>query len=111
MNEKPLLFSGPMVRAILEDRKTQTRRLVKLRKDKAHPSWPVQPLDMLPMNDGSRWVSLMQRTPPRGGVIQYPLKPGDQYWVKENFHFVGTDMNRHGRTHSTQDGVFVYEAD
>jgi hypothetical protein len=109
--EHPLLFSAEMVRALLADRKTQTRRLVKLRKDKQHPEWPIVPLDMLPMNDGSGWVTLMQKDPPGGRVIQYPMAAGDCFWVKENFRFIGTDMNRLGRTHAMQDGVFEYEAD
>lgn len=73
MRERPILFSGPMVRAILDGRKTQTRRVLK---------WQPGALDRpFIMDDGSWHV-----TDSRGGHMS-PLglryAPGDRLWVRE----------------------------
>jgi len=64
MKERPILFSAPMVRAILEGRKTQTRRVVKDRH-----------IDAAPPACFFQW--LRERCP-------YG-KPGDRLWVRESF--------------------------
>lgn len=62
MKERPILFSGPMVRALLAGTKTQTRRIVKRYEVRAGMPQP-------------EWDSLL-RLCPYG-------QPGDRLWVRE----------------------------
>jgi hypothetical protein len=66
VRERPILFSGPMVRAILEGRKTQTRRII-------NPKW-WRCLD--PENEQDRIAAL--------SMCPYG-QPGDRLWVRETW--------------------------
>lgn len=66
--ERPILFSGPMVRAILEGRKTQTRRIAK-------------------EFDGKPDLDRLLARHPRQKGCRYG-EPGDRLWVREAWcHF------------------------
>ena len=66
MKERPILFSGAMVRALLADAKTQTRRIVKARD-----------LEWMDVHQGLREPDNAERCP-------YG-QPGDRLWVRETW--------------------------
>lgn len=91
VKELPILFNGEMVRAILEGRKTVTRRPVK--------GWQI-PTEDLTQEGRQRWSAIAQRHPRYGFCVfgetasecaqelatsgSCPFgKPGDLLWVRE----------------------------
>lgn len=72
MRERPILFSGPMVRAILEGRKTVTRRVIK-----------VQPHGLGAwIRQGIKWM--FPNVCPHTTVNCPYGQPGDRLWVRES---------------------------
>jgi hypothetical protein len=71
MKEHPILFSGPMVRAILEGRKTQTRRVLKPQ--------PLAGIGILGIQNGT--IGFHGGDAP---VCKFGM-PSDRLWVRETF--------------------------
>lgn len=69
MTDRPIIFSAQMVRALIDDRKTQTRRLYKPR-----PGYPRESGEITPTAH-DRWTEF--------GPL--PYAPGDRLWVREAF--------------------------
>lgn len=77
IKETPILFSGEMVRAILEGRKTQTRRLIK----------PQPVFDRPRSSDevNAAWQEGFIPEPCPYGMV------GDKLWVRESFYCLNED--------------------
>ena len=96
MTERPILFSGPMVRAILAGTKTQTRRVVKPQPTQVLPhteevrpgldvhiplGWEWRESFIADSEGGFGALSSLQYACPYGRV-------GDRLWVRETFALV-----------------------
>lgn len=90
MTERPILFSAPMVRAILEGRKTETRRIISER------AAGVSDFHTCRMHGGFTLTGELEP-----GAFQWDCgsvftqiccpygKPGDRLWVREAFYAFG----------------------
>ena len=79
---KPILFSTPMVRAILDGRKTQTRRVIKI--DDAPENW----------KKSIAGTSIVRTSPYDAKLSRYA--PGDILWVRETWQEKECEMCRAG---------------
>lgn len=83
---KPILFNTEMIRAILDGRKTCTRRLVKPQPDEKH----TFPLGFVTDSTEKKEVGCFGfGIDEYGGSIQYakpPYQPGDILYVRETWH-------------------------
>lgn len=98
MRERPILFSGDMVRAILEGRKTVTRRKVNPQPDFAQAGDTTSGAGFC-----GRFTPDDERLGRLGEAMPCPFgQPGDRLWVRETFN-----RTNPGGAH----GVYYYRAD
>nr|DAP97650.1 MAG TPA: ASCH domain protein [Caudoviricetes sp.] len=93
MKERPVIFNGEMVRAILDGRKTQTRRVMKPQPEPCYRGghwWPSNAFKTMlhieeqMQNGQSGWKGLAGDACPFGQV-------GDRLWVRETFAVLGNE--------------------
>ena len=104
IKERPILFSGPMVRAILDGRKTQTRRLIK----PPPPHWHWSRVKEYAERDG-----LTFQLPGRDYWVKPPPygKPGDRLWVRETWSHTGAGVWTIADARKGFGGRPIYRAD
>lgn len=93
---KPILFNTEMVRAILDGRKTCTRRLVRFLPGE-NPQWTGYIRDGLMLYNG--------RNEPC--IIKVPYQPGDTLYVRETWCGLPVNEAGHMRGHT----IYYYKAD
>ncbi|MBU1282750.1 MAG: hypothetical protein KJ989_13195 [Gammaproteobacteria bacterium] len=91
--EKPILFNGPMVRAILSGQKTVTRRVLKNQMlagwGIADPAHPLATITSAHPKKGKFSLLIRREIYPDSGKFEHDVipspygKPGDRLWVRE----------------------------
>lgn len=106
MNVRPILFSGPMVRALLDGRKTQTRRVLKPQPTAYSGATQPPPSDREKKhsapyfdayNGGPFWCWWDEYDRQGPDWINVPYAPGDLLWVKETHWWWGYWIKRQNK--------------
>lgn len=115
MKEHPIIFNGDMVRAILDERKTETRRVMKPQPEFLH----VYDFKGKRLYDGAnrRWCwkghvgGVMEDI--ETSLLQYsPIKVGDRLWVKETSAYFEPEQELVcGVSYDVSPEVVLYRAD
>ena len=91
MKERPVIFNGEMVRAILDGRKTQTRRIIQERHlysgGREAGNWPVH----MPEGDEGEKARLWAANNSPFGAV------GDRLWVREAYQGPLFNVGNHRR--------------
>jgi hypothetical protein len=108
VKERPILFSAPMVRAILSGRKTQTRRIVMPQ--------PPEGFHGPEMGPNGLWAFVRVRKHNEWHDVKCPYgEPGDRLWVRETFYADHGDYADGGRLPAERpdwaDDMLYYPAD
>lgn len=84
MTDNPIIFSAPMIRALLDGRKTQTRRALRPQPD---PRAPIGGADFVVMgaDDPGTWCWLNGFDGSIIAPFRVPYVPGDRLWVREHW--------------------------
>lgn len=88
MTDRPILFSAPMVRALLDGRKTQTRRIAKITAvmgNKVAIESPDEKLIELEDGEFRRGFFHYESTSALSGQYRLPCAVGDRLWVRETW--------------------------
>ncbi|ECC1584405.1 hypothetical protein FNH94_17485 [Salmonella enterica subsp. diarizonae] len=107
MKERGMIFNGEMVRAILDGRKTQTRRPIKWKQTRF--------TEVAERDDGSLWP--WAEDCERGGDIWFTCpfgEVGDRIWVRETFSCIGNEdghpVDANSNLCSREDAQRIYRA-
>ena len=105
MADRPILFSGIMVRALLDGRKSQTRRIFKGAERNQSGLWHVH-------NSAGGVVGVTEANVGKEAVAYLPIQVGDRLWVRETWsgHCVFRETPPSQRaSFTTPDGPYLRE--